>query len=128
MQPMADAVAIGETIAGRYRLIEEIGRGGVGTVYRALDARTNVELAINVLHPIDGEEQQSSTKVGRFLREARAMRRLRSPEVVQVFDHGACPSADGEDEITYLTMELLVGEALRDRLKREKKLAPAQAM
>jgi serine/threonine protein kinase/predicted ATPase len=128
MQPMADAVAIGETIADRYRLIEEIGRGGVGTVYRALDAKTHVEVAIKVLHPIDGEEQQSSTKVGRFLREARAMRRLRSPEVVQVFDHGACASADGEDEITYLTMELLVGEALRDRLKREKKLGPAETM
>jgi serine/threonine protein kinase/tetratricopeptide (TPR) repeat protein len=122
-----DAVAVGQTIAGRYRLLAEIGRGGVGTVYRAHDAKTGGEIAIKILHPIDGEEQHSSTKVGRFLREARAMRRLRSPEVVQVFDHGDCPAPDGGDTI-YLTMELLVGEALRDRLKRDKKLGPADTM
>ncbi len=121
-------VEAGQIIAGRYRLIDEVGRGGVGVVYRAQDSQTGQELAIKIIVPVDSAGNTSNTKVGRFLREARAMRRLRSPHVVQVFDHGSCIAADGDEELIYLTMELLVGEALRDRVRRETTLSPEVTM
>ncbi len=123
--PVADGdpVEPGEVIAGRYRLVDELGRGGVGTVWRAVDTHSGLELAIKLIEPADAAGNTSTTKVGRFLREARAMQRLRSPHVVQVFDHGSCTAPSDGRDLIYLTMELLTGEALRDRLRRETKLS-----
>src|SRR5690606_38218792 len=96
-----DAVEAGQIIAGRYQLIDEVGRGGVGTVFRALDRQSNTELAIKVILAVDSAGNASNTKVGRFLREARAMRRVRSPHVVEVYDHGSGVTPDGAEEIIY---------------------------
>jgi serine/threonine protein kinase/tetratricopeptide (TPR) repeat protein len=117
----------GQVLASRYRLEAEIGRGGIGTVWRGLDSATGATLAVKVVPTVDHRGVRSENKVGRFLREARAMAKLKSPYVVQVFDHGACTTEDGDD-VVYLTMELLVGEALRTRLKRVRRLDLPLAM
>lgn len=116
----------GQVLAGRYRLLAQIGQGGIGTVWRTLDEQTGTTLAVKIVPTVDHHGMPSPNKVGRFLREARAMAQLKSPYVVQVFDHGSCHVE--QDEVVYLTMELLVGESLRDRLKRVGKLDPASAM
>lgn len=116
----------GHVLAGRYRLLAQIGQGGIGTVWRTHDERTGATLAVKIVPTVDHHGLPSPNKVGRFLREARAMAQLKSPYVVQVFDHGSCHVDD--DEVVYLTMELMVGESLRDHLKRVGKLDPAATM
>lgn len=105
--------APGELIAQRYLLERVIGRGGMGEVWRAHDRELAVPCALKFLLPhlaIDKETR------ARFLREARAAAQLRSPHAVQVL--GA-----GEHEGTlYLAMELLEGESLAQRLRREGRL------
>lgn len=95
---------------GRYQLLEELGRGGMGRVWRAFDRELRRFVAIKVLAPLGFEPDDSEE---RFRHEARAVARLRSPHVVEVHDFGV--SAQGQP---YLVMELLEGETLRMRLQR----------
>lgn len=100
----------GALIAGRYALERVIGRGGMGQVWRAHDRELGAPCAVKFLLP--HLAIQAETRA-RFLREARAAAVLRSPHAVQVL--GA-----GEQEGTlYLAMELLEGESLAARLKRD---------
>ncbi|HEX6273707.1 MAG TPA: serine/threonine-protein kinase [Polyangiaceae bacterium] len=101
---------LGLVIADRYRVLELIGRGGMGVVYRAEHARIGKILALKLL---TGELTRHSDQVGRFKREALMASRLSHPNTVQVFDFG---DADG---LAYLAMEYVRGEnlgALVDRL------------
>jgi serine/threonine protein kinase len=91
---------------GPYVVLEEIGWGGMGSVYRARDQRLGRDVAIKSLHrnlEIAGAKE-------RFLREARAVSSLNHPNICTVFDIG---EQDGEP---YLVMELLVGASLKDWL------------
>ena len=121
-------VRSGDFITDRYELIEEIGRGGIGAVWRARDKKRDRDIAIKVITPLDHQGEHSDNKVGRFVREARAMAKLKSPHIVKIFDHGSCPAPDGEGELVYIAMELLTGESLRARVKREKGMSPASTM
>ncbi|MCB9731970.1 MAG: serine/threonine protein kinase [Deltaproteobacteria bacterium] len=99
---------VGTTLAGRYRVQEPLGRGGMGVVYRAEQLPIERPVAVKVVRP--GEDRATPA---RFLREARAMSLLQSPNTVRLYDFG-----EAEDGGLYLVMELLVGESLRDRLAR----------
>ena len=123
MTPDHDALA-GQLLADRYRLVEMIGRGGIGTVWRTVDGRSGAELAIKVVSATGQDGSTKPTKVGRFLREARAMAKLRSPHIVTVMDHDSCPDPRGSGELVYLTMELLTGESLRDHVRRVGRVEP----
>lgn len=98
-------------VAGRYRIKEPLGSGGMGTVYRALDERLGRQVALKWMHfhEHDGVSEQA---FARFVREARAAALVRHPNIVQVLDVSAEPSTP------FITMELLEGESLRDRLAR----------
>jgi serine/threonine protein kinase len=111
-------IEAGTVLAGRYRLEEPIGEGGMGTVWRAHHLGLDSPVAIKLVRDkaLSGDDTLS-----RFLREARASAKLRSPHVVQVFDSGI---ADG---VPFIAMELLEGESLKDRLTREQRLDPAAA-
>ena len=109
-------VAPGVVIGGRYRLIEQIGRGGVGTVWRVQDGDLPAELALKVIKLRGPGGEPSRTTIGRFIREARAMARLRSPHVARVLHHGK------QGPLVFLAMELLEGVSLRQRLKQDPKL------
>ena len=93
---------------GRYRLGEELGRGGHGVVYRALDAQTGEEVAIKVLKQNVAEDPQYAE---RLRREAESLRALWGTSVVKALNYGA--DAYGS---VFLVMELLVGETLDDHL------------
>lgn len=96
----------GTTIAGK-QLVEKIGAGGMGTVYRA-HGEAGPDVAIKVLRPGLGAER--AAMLARFSREAEAMRRLEHPHVVRFLDHGE----DGD--IAYIVTELVEGTDLAARL------------
>lgn len=93
---------------GDYEIVRLIGRGGMGTVYEARNARINRRVAIKVLLP---EYADCEETVRRFNNEAVAVNALNHPGVVQVSDVGM--SDDGH---LYLVMEYLEGETLADRM------------
>ncbi len=91
---------------GPYVVVEQIGSGGMGAVYRARDERLHRDVAVKMLHrhlSVEGARE-------RFLREARAVSSLNHPNICTVFDIG---EQDGDP---YMVMELLEGESLRERL------------
>jgi hypothetical protein len=103
-------VPVERTIHGRYRLDRAIGKGGMGVVYEATDLRLDRGVAVKVM---SAAGWQGSDPLKRFAREARALARLRHPNVVALFDYGE-PAAGG----AYLVMELLTGTTLRRQLER----------
>jgi eukaryotic-like serine/threonine-protein kinase len=111
---------VGLTLDGKYRLDERLGKGGMGTVYRATHLLIDRPVAIKVLnaHFVEDEEAQE-----RFRREARAAGRLQHQNVAAVTDFGR--TSDG---LVYIVMELLVGRSLREILAREAPLDAARAV
>jgi len=110
---------VGRVVDGRYLVESRIARGGMATVYRALDRRLDREVALKVMHDtLAGDDDF----VSRFVREARAAARLSHPNVVQVFDQGA------DDSVLYLAMEYLPGRTLRDVLTERGALTPRESV
>jgi serine/threonine-protein kinase len=115
---VADAM-VGREIDGRYRVERRIARGGMATVYQALDMRLDRTVALKIMHPGLAEDAQF---VSRFVREAKSAARLTDPHVVAVFDQGT----DGD--VVYLAMEYVPGRTVRDVLKEHGRLSPEQAL
>ncbi len=105
---------IGAVVDGRYRLIEKIGLGGMGAVYRAEHVGMGRVVAVKLLRPELGGRAEA---VERFTREAQASARVAHKNVVAVSDFGV-----RDDGTLYLVMEYLRGETLRDRLDRTGRL------
>jgi serine/threonine protein kinase/tetratricopeptide (TPR) repeat protein len=99
-------------VAERYRIEEEIGRGGMASVYLAEDLRHGRKVAIKVLLPAPGHSYEPQ----RFLREIRIAARLSHPQILPVHDSGEC------DGLLYFVMPYAGCESLRDRLQREGQL------
>jgi serine/threonine protein kinase len=97
---------IGEYL-GRYHILEQLGEGGMATVYKAFDTRLEREVAIKI---IIRSRQQSPEFLKRFDREAKALARLSHPNVAKVMDYGE------HKGIPYLVMEYLPGGTLKSRL------------
>jgi serine/threonine-protein kinase len=96
---------------GRYRILEQVGQGGMSVVYRGLDTALEREVAVKVLHPHLAQRPESRQ---RLLREARAVARLKHPNILEVFD-----SSPEESHEAYLVTEFIRGETLRAFLTRE---------
>ena len=94
---------------GRYQIVSQLGRGAMGTVYRALDPAIERTVAIKTLNPDLPDENMAEVKE-RFLREAKSAGKLNHPNVVTVYDVG---EAGG---IAYIAMEFLEGRSLRQVL------------
>ncbi len=105
-------------LGGRYRLDEPIGRGGMASVWRATDTVLHRQVAVKRLHAGLAADDELSE---RFLREALLVARLSHPNLVHVLDRGE--DADGP----YLVLELVEGETLKARVRREGPLAPEEA-
>jgi serine/threonine-protein kinase len=110
--------ALQAALGSQYRLERELGRGGMGVVFRATDTALDRPVAIKVVHP---ELAAHSSIARRFLAEARTIARLRHPNVVAVHAAG---TADG---LLYYVMDEIAGESLRQRLARDGRLDPAEA-
>ena len=96
---------------GPYRIIREIGRGGMGSVYEAFQPQIERRVAIKVLR---SEYAQNQQLVARFLTESRAVNIVNHPSVVQISEFGQLP-----DGLAYIVMEYLDGESLGSRMKRQ---------
>ena len=105
-------------VAERYRVEDEIGRGGMATVYRAHDLRHDRAVALKVLRP----ELAASLGTERFLREITLTARLDHPHILPLLDSG---EAGG---LLYYVMPFVEGESLRARLEREKQLPLEEAL
>jgi serine/threonine-protein kinase len=110
---------IGSLINGRFRLDEQVGSGGMSTVYRAFDETLQRTVAIKLMHrSLSGDPQQ----LERFRREARAAARLSHPHVVTVIDAGE------DDGHPYIVFEFVDGETLKGRIKRSGPLPVVEAV
>jgi tRNA A-37 threonylcarbamoyl transferase component Bud32/tetratricopeptide (TPR) repeat protein/TolB-like protein len=107
------AVAVSNTLEGRYTLERELGRGGMATVYLAEDLKLHRRVALKVLHA----ELGATLGPERFLREIAIASRLTHPHILQLHDSG------GAEGRLYYAMPYVEGESLRQRLQREQQLS-----
>ena len=114
---------VGRLLDGRYQITQRLARGGMATVYRAVDMRLTRTVAVKVMHIGLGDEAEFARK---FDREARAAAKLSHPNVVSVFDQGQ--DLEGPNSRPYIVMEYVEGQTLRDVLNREAPLPPARAL
>lgn len=105
-------------VLGRYHIISELGRGGMGVVYKAVDPKLERFIAIKCL---SDELSDDEITVTRFLREARNVAALNHPHIAQIF------LADEDEGKPYFVMEFIDGESLADRLARDQRLMQEQA-
>ncbi|MDQ1487068.1 MAG: eukaryotic-like serine/threonine-protein kinase [Actinomycetota bacterium] len=110
---------VGRVLDGRYRVEARVARGGMATVYRALDVRLDRIVALKVMHQLFAEDDEF---VARFIREAKSAARLSHPNVVAVFDQG------DDDGHVFLAMEYVQGRTLRDLLRERGHLSPQEAL
>ncbi|HKA67542.1 MAG TPA: serine/threonine-protein kinase [Actinomycetes bacterium] len=106
------SVAAGTRLADRYVLLDRIGGGGMGAVWRASDTVLDRPVAIKVLAAQLSDDAEFRQ---RFRREARAAARLDHPSITQVYDYGEIEQPDGV--VQFLVMELLHGTTLASRLE-----------
>jgi serine/threonine protein kinase len=111
---------VGTTVAGKYRIDRMIGRGGMGAVFQAANLVIGKRVALKFL---DHEAAQNREACQRFQREAEAAGMAESAHIVQIFDSGVTDSG-----LPFLVMELLTGEDLRARLRRERRLSVPSAL
>jgi serine/threonine-protein kinase len=109
----------GTLLANRFLVLDRLGRGGMGSVYRALQVAVRRRVALKLLYRTD----RGPDHAARFVREARAMAELRCPFTVTVFDFGELPNGD-----RYLAMELVDGPSLGSVIRTEGALLPARAV
>jgi serine/threonine-protein kinase len=108
------ALATGDVIDGKYRIVRLIGEGGMGAVYEGENIRIHRTVAIKVLHSGVAENADA---VQRFEREAQAAGRIGSEHIVEVLDLGNLPDGD-----RYMVMEFLDGDSLSGRIQKKEKL------
>ncbi len=100
------------TWVAHFRILGELGTGGMGTVYRALDSTTRRTVALKVLRP---ELARTDDARRRFQREAELGAAIEHPNVVRIYEHGQCMIFSGDEarRTSYLSMELVDGRAIR---------------
>ncbi|MCC6810984.1 MAG: ABC transporter substrate-binding protein [Deltaproteobacteria bacterium] len=100
---------VGVVVAERYKIVQKIARGGMGTVFRATDSKQKRDVAVKVLH---ANLQEQADAVKRFFREAKSLAGLKHPNIVEFYDCGQM-----ENGQLYMAMEYLYGQTL-DQLVR----------
>ena len=111
-------------LSDRYDIGEELGRGGMAVVYRAVDRRHDRSVAIKVMRP---GVLAAGESADRFLREIRYAAQLTHPHILPLYDSGEIPHPEGPPLLFYV-MPLIAGGSLRDRLKAEHRLPVDQAI
>jgi serine/threonine protein kinase len=109
----------GKMFAGRYEVIEALGRGGMGSVYRVEDKKVNEEIALKLINP---EIARDERIIERFSHELKVARRISHRNICRMYDLG---EADGSH---FITMEYVQGEDLRSLLKRIGRLPEDKAL
>ncbi|HYL05379.1 MAG TPA: serine/threonine-protein kinase, partial [Thermoanaerobaculia bacterium] len=125
------ALSPGEVLAGRFRIVAFVGEGAIGEVYEAEDLELSGSLAVKTLHPAIAGDARALL---RFKREIQLARQVTHPNICRIFDlfhHQRTRrrrATDAPGEIVFLTMELLRGEPLSERLARQGRMTAAEAL
>jgi serine/threonine protein kinase/tetratricopeptide (TPR) repeat protein len=114
-----EELTTGSTFAGRYQIIEELGKGGMGKVYRVLDKKLNEEVALKLIKPEIASDKQT---LERFKNELKLARKVSQKNVGRMFDMGE------ETGIHYITMEYVSGEDLKSFIRRVGQLPVGKAL
>jgi serine/threonine protein kinase len=117
-RPEHPSLPEGTVVAGKLRIVRELGIGGMGTVYEVEHELTRHRRALKILHARAAQEPSAVT---RFLREASAAARIGNAHIAETFDAGRLDTGE-----PYLVMELLEGETLDQRLQRVGAIGPAE--
>ncbi len=99
---------IGETLS-HFKVVDKLGQGGMGVVYRGMDLSLDRPVAIKILPP---EAQRDEDSVARFLREAKTASKLQHPAITTIYEFGV------KDDLRYLVMEYIEGKTLKEMLKK----------
>ncbi|HEX6899618.1 MAG TPA: tetratricopeptide repeat protein [Thermoanaerobaculia bacterium] len=124
-RPEEPGFAPGETLAGRYRVARFIARGGMGEVYEVDDLELRERVALKTVRP---EVARDTFAVERFRREIQLARKVTHPNACRIFDVSHHRDDRHPEGVIFLTMELLEGETLAQRLQRGGSLTPAEAL
>ena len=111
---------VGQVLDGRYQLVERVGEGGMGVVYKAQQLATGQIVAVKVLNP---HMAKDPTWVQRFYNEAKATAQLQHPNTIRMHEFGQTPSG-----VLYLSMEFLNGSGLRQVIASAAPMQPARVM
>jgi serine/threonine protein kinase len=109
----------GSTLSGRYEIIEELGKGGMGRVYRVVDKKINEEVALKLLAP---EIASSKKTIERFKNELKFARKISHKNVCRMYDFNE------EEETPYITMEYVPGEDLKSVVRMTGQLSVGRAI
>jgi tetratricopeptide (TPR) repeat protein/tRNA A-37 threonylcarbamoyl transferase component Bud32 len=118
----------GDLLCDRFRIIEFIARGGMGELYEAQDEALGERVALKTIRPEIASDERTQQ---RFRREVQLARKVTHPNICRIFDlfhHAPSSPRSGLPPVSFVTMELLRGETLSQRLKREGRLSPEQAL
>jgi len=118
---MSGMPTVGDQL-GPYTIVELLGQGGVGAVFKGHQKKLNRDVAIKVVNTNSQVAQGIPDLVRRFLREIDLVRRLESPNVVRLYDFGR-----NDDGLLWMSMELVRGESLQSLLVRERRVTMARA-
>ena len=117
-----------QLLAGRFKVIRFVARGGMGEVYEAQDEELNERVAVKTAR---FEHTQTTHEIERFRREIQLARKVTHPNVCRTFDvfrHGAAPSGGSRSQILIVSMEFLSGETLTKRIRGAGRLQPAEVL
>ncbi|GAH40411.1 unnamed protein product, partial [marine sediment metagenome] len=109
----------GNTLAGRYEIIEELGKGGMGNVYRVLDKKINEEVALKLIKPAIATDEKI---IERFRNELKFARKITHKNICRMYD------LNEEEEILYITMEYVLGDDLKNIIRMMGQLNPGKAI
>lgn len=112
-------------VAGRYRVVRLLARGGMGQVYEVEDLELHERLALKTVDPSIAREPGI---LDRFKREVHLARKVTHPNVCRLFDLGYHQLGYGREPVAFLTMELLTGQSLGARLRERGRLSPVEVL
>jgi len=119
LQTAVRELTTGSTFAGRYQIIEELGKGGMGKVYRVLDKKLNEEVALKLIKPEIASDKET---IQRFSNELKLARKIGHRNVGRMFE------LMQDEGIHFITMEYVTGEDLRSFIRRSRQLTVATAV
>jgi len=119
LQAPREELTTGSTFAGRYQIIDELGKGGMGKVYRVLDKKLNEEVALKLIKP---EISSDKKTVERFSNELKISRKIIHKNIARMFD------LNEEKGTHYITMEYVRGEDLKRLIRKIGQLGAGQAI
>ena len=123
---LENSLEIGAVLDKKWVILEFIGKGGMGEVYRAHQINLKRDVAIKVisrewLESLDGDEEELFSGIQRFKNEMHAMAQVRHPNIISIFDQGSVSVQGSKDQIPleYIAMEFIPGGSLRATLSEE---------